>query len=82
MRRFFGSFVAVRLRSFDNFPFLSDHKLRHFDKKKQRELVGSLALKVTFSLLRRRLDAPHVLRRTPRPDVRGLSLSSPNLRLD
>ncbi|KAH0460327.1 hypothetical protein IEQ34_010990 [Dendrobium chrysotoxum] len=35
-----GSFVAVRLRSFDDFPFLSDRKLRHFDRKQQRELAG------------------------------------------
>ncbi|KAL0923302.1 hypothetical protein M5K25_007354 [Dendrobium thyrsiflorum] len=41
--RFFGS---VRLHSFDDFPFfddfsfLSDRKLRHFDRKKQRELAG------------------------------------------
>ncbi|KAH0467634.1 hypothetical protein IEQ34_002667 [Dendrobium chrysotoxum] len=45
-RRFFGSFVAVRLRSFDDFPFLSDRKLRHFDRKQQRELAGSLAVKI------------------------------------
>ncbi|KAL0911451.1 hypothetical protein M5K25_019593 [Dendrobium thyrsiflorum] len=38
--RFFGSFVAVRLRSFDVFLFLSDRKLRHFDQKQQRELAG------------------------------------------
>ncbi|KAL0923116.1 hypothetical protein M5K25_007162 [Dendrobium thyrsiflorum] len=39
-RGFFGSFVAVRLRSLDDFPFLSDRKLRHFDRKQQRELAG------------------------------------------
>ncbi|KAH0456995.1 hypothetical protein IEQ34_014902 [Dendrobium chrysotoxum] len=39
-RRYFGSFVAVRLRSFDDFPILSDQKLRHFDRKQQRELAG------------------------------------------
>ncbi|KAH0448022.1 hypothetical protein IEQ34_021822 [Dendrobium chrysotoxum] len=44
-RRYFGSFLAVRLRSFDDFPFLSDRKLRHFDRKQQRELAGSLAVK-------------------------------------
>ncbi|KAI0491317.1 hypothetical protein KFK09_025577 [Dendrobium nobile] len=38
--RFFGSFVAVRLRSFDDFPFLSVRKLRHFDRKQQRELAS------------------------------------------
>ncbi|KAI0512113.1 hypothetical protein KFK09_012749 [Dendrobium nobile] len=35
---FFGSFVAVRHRSFD--AFLSDRKLRHFDRKQERELAG------------------------------------------
>ncbi|XP_028551828.1 uncharacterized protein LOC114579933 isoform X2 [Dendrobium catenatum] len=39
-RRFFASFVAVRLRSFDDFPFLSDRKLGHFDRKQQRDLAG------------------------------------------
>ncbi|KAH0462054.1 hypothetical protein IEQ34_009629 [Dendrobium chrysotoxum] len=39
-RCFFGSFVAVRLRCFDDFRFLSDRKLRHFDRKQQRELAG------------------------------------------
>ncbi|KAI0488121.1 hypothetical protein KFK09_027948 [Dendrobium nobile] len=39
-RRYFGSFVAVRLRSFDDFPFLSDRKLRHFDRKQEQELAG------------------------------------------
>ncbi|KAH0449363.1 hypothetical protein IEQ34_020055 [Dendrobium chrysotoxum] len=43
-RRFFGSFVAVRLRSFDDFPFLSDRKLRHFDRKQHR---SSLAVKLS-----------------------------------
>ncbi|KAH0450066.1 hypothetical protein IEQ34_020758 [Dendrobium chrysotoxum] len=38
--RFFGYFVAVRLRFFDDFPFPSDRKLRHFDRKQQRELAG------------------------------------------
>ncbi|KAL0905397.1 hypothetical protein M5K25_023814 [Dendrobium thyrsiflorum] len=38
-RRLFGSFVAVRLRSFDDFPFLSDRKLRHFDRKQNRKLA-------------------------------------------
>ncbi|KAH0459252.1 hypothetical protein IEQ34_012066 [Dendrobium chrysotoxum] len=46
VHRFFGSFVAVqlgvRLRSFDDFPFLSDRKLRHFDRKQQG---SSLAVK-------------------------------------
>ncbi|PKU80575.1 Exportin-2 [Dendrobium catenatum] len=72
MRRFFGSFVAVRLRSFDDFPFPSDHKLRHFDKKKQWELVGFEgnflpfeALPRCASALLRCPSAPHVLRRTP-----------------
>ncbi|PKU69698.1 Cellulose synthase-like protein E2 [Dendrobium catenatum] len=40
-RRYFGSFVAVRLRSFDDFPFLSNRKLRHFDRKQEQELAGS-----------------------------------------
>ncbi|KAI0515563.1 hypothetical protein KFK09_008228 [Dendrobium nobile] len=40
--RFFGSFVAVRLRYFERFPFLSDRKLRHFDKKNSG---SSLAVK-------------------------------------
>ncbi|KAL0925398.1 hypothetical protein M5K25_003723 [Dendrobium thyrsiflorum] len=35
-----GSLVAVRLRSFDVFPFLSDRKLRQFDQTQQRELTG------------------------------------------
>ncbi|KAI0510090.1 hypothetical protein KFK09_010690 [Dendrobium nobile] len=39
-RCFFGSFVAVRLRSFDDFPFLSDWKLRNFDRKQEQELAG------------------------------------------
>ncbi|KAL0918333.1 hypothetical protein M5K25_010337 [Dendrobium thyrsiflorum] len=38
--RFFGSFDAVRLGSFDDFPFLSDWKLRHFYPKQRRELAG------------------------------------------
>ncbi|KAI0523027.1 hypothetical protein KFK09_005417 [Dendrobium nobile] len=37
-RRFFGSFVAVRLRSCDDFN--PDQKLRHFDRKQERELAG------------------------------------------
>ncbi|KAI0497037.1 hypothetical protein KFK09_023365 [Dendrobium nobile] len=37
-RRFFGSFVAVRLRSCDDFN--PDRKLRHFDRKQERELAG------------------------------------------
>ncbi|KAI0520365.1 hypothetical protein KFK09_007837 [Dendrobium nobile] len=37
--RFFGSFVAVRLRSFDDVPFLSDQTLQHFDRKQRRELA-------------------------------------------
>ncbi|KAI0491582.1 hypothetical protein KFK09_025842 [Dendrobium nobile] len=39
--RFFGSFVVVRLRSFD-VPFLSDRTLQHFDLKQRRELARSL----------------------------------------
>ncbi|KAI0523238.1 hypothetical protein KFK09_005632 [Dendrobium nobile] len=35
-----SSFVVVRLRSFVDFPFLSDQKLRHFDRIQQRELAG------------------------------------------
>ncbi|KAL0921207.1 hypothetical protein M5K25_008259 [Dendrobium thyrsiflorum] len=39
--RFFGSFVVVRLGSFDDFPFLSDQKLRiFFYRKQRRELAG------------------------------------------
>ncbi|KAI0524039.1 hypothetical protein KFK09_003403 [Dendrobium nobile] len=41
---------SVRLRSFDDFPLLLDRKLRHCDRKQQRELAGckvpSLELKV------------------------------------
>ncbi|PKU79599.1 hypothetical protein MA16_Dca000945 [Dendrobium catenatum] len=44
-----SSFVAVRLRSFVDFPFLSDRKLRHFDRIQQRELA---CCEVTFSLSR------------------------------
>ncbi|KAI0498209.1 hypothetical protein KFK09_021450 [Dendrobium nobile] len=40
MRRFFVSFVTVQLRSFDVFPFLSDRKFRHFDRKQERDLPG------------------------------------------
>ncbi|KAI0504738.1 hypothetical protein KFK09_015691 [Dendrobium nobile] len=39
-RGFFSSFGAVRLRSFDDFPLLSDRKLRYFDRKQERELAG------------------------------------------
>ncbi|KAI0519406.1 hypothetical protein KFK09_006852 [Dendrobium nobile] len=44
-RRFFGSFVAVRLRSCDDFnPDRKlrhfDRKLQHFDRKQERELAG------------------------------------------
>ncbi|KAI0495449.1 hypothetical protein KFK09_021750 [Dendrobium nobile] len=39
-RRFFGSFLAIRLRSFYDFPFLSDRKLRHFDRKQEQELAS------------------------------------------
>ncbi|KAI0528677.1 hypothetical protein KFK09_001219 [Dendrobium nobile] len=38
--RVVGSFVAVRLRSFDDFPSLSDRKSLHFDRKLERELAG------------------------------------------
>ncbi|KAH0469839.1 hypothetical protein IEQ34_001397 [Dendrobium chrysotoxum] len=36
---FFGFFVAVRLRSFNDVPFLLDRKLQHFDRKQRRELA-------------------------------------------
>ncbi|KAL0907653.1 hypothetical protein M5K25_022073 [Dendrobium thyrsiflorum] len=35
---FFGHFVAVRLGSFDDIPWPSDRKLRHFDRNQRREL--------------------------------------------
>ncbi|KAI0496200.1 hypothetical protein KFK09_022509 [Dendrobium nobile] len=50
-RRFFGSFVAVRLRSCDDFN--PDRKLRHFDRKQERELAGfeeSMALRGIWQL--------------------------------
>ncbi|KAI0494921.1 hypothetical protein KFK09_025067 [Dendrobium nobile] len=50
-RRYFGSFVAVRLRSFDDFPFLSDRKLRHFDRKQEQELAGCEGRTEQLSLL-------------------------------
>ncbi|KAL0918989.1 hypothetical protein M5K25_011048 [Dendrobium thyrsiflorum] len=45
--------LGVRLRSFDDFRFLSDRKLRHFDRK------SSLAVKVSFWYLIKRRMAAH-----------------------
>ncbi|KAH0463660.1 hypothetical protein IEQ34_008242 [Dendrobium chrysotoxum] len=41
--------MVVRLHSFDEFPFLSDRKLRHCDRKQQQELASSLDVKTILS---------------------------------
>ncbi|KAI0499097.1 hypothetical protein KFK09_019998 [Dendrobium nobile] len=62
MRRFFVSFVTVQLRSFDVFPFLSDRKFRHFDRKQERDLAGcegSIGLRPLISPVDLADNPPH-----------------------